>query len=98
MGERNLPCHQGIAVGDVRRWIVESVFQLDVHPHAELLDIERGGTPIDADFLPDGRASSALKLARSVIFVLLSVNLGRPILGGVPGLAPSCGPAFWNDP
>jgi len=40
MGKRNLPGHHRVAVSDVRQQIVETVLQLDIHAHSELLDIE----------------------------------------------------------
>ena len=51
MGERDLACHDRIVLGHVREQVVQAVLQLDVHPSAELLDVERRRAPVHTDFL-----------------------------------------------
>ena len=41
VGERDLSRDHGVIVGDIRQRIAETVLQLDVHSHPELLDVER---------------------------------------------------------
>jgi hypothetical protein len=42
-----------IVVGDVGSRVMETVFELDVHPHSELLDIDGRCAPVDSDLLPE---------------------------------------------
>src|SRR6266508_3255673 len=49
MRERDLAGEDGIVIGDVRNRVVAAVFQFDVHPAAELLDVEGRRVPVDAD-------------------------------------------------
>src|SRR5947207_11864074 len=51
--ERDLAGGDGVIVGHVRLRVVEAVLQLDVHPGAELFDVERGTAPLDPDLLAD---------------------------------------------
>ena len=42
MGERDLTHHNQLVVGDVRRRILKTVLELNLHPPAELVDVEGG--------------------------------------------------------
>jgi hypothetical protein len=46
-----LPVTTGIIVRDIGGGIVESVLQLDVHSHTELLDVECSLLPVDTNLL-----------------------------------------------
>jgi hypothetical protein len=43
----------GVIVGDIRSLVHEPVLELDIHPFAELLDVEGGAVPVDADLDAD---------------------------------------------
>jgi hypothetical protein len=51
--ERDLRGDAGVVVADVRDQVVETVLELDVHAGTELLDVERGCSPVDPDLLTD---------------------------------------------
>ena len=53
MGKRDLARHDGIVIGHVRQRVVATVLQLDVHPAAELLEVEGRRVPVDADLGAD---------------------------------------------
>ena len=50
-------------VGDLVDGIVKTMLQFDIQTHAELLDVERGRTPVNANLDPTASASSLVKLA-----------------------------------
>ena len=49
VGPRDLRRHDDVIVGDIGRRVARAVLKLDVHPHPELLEAERGSIPVDAD-------------------------------------------------
>ncbi len=49
MGKRDLARHDGIVIGHVRHRLVATVLRFDVHPPAELLEVEGRRVPVDAD-------------------------------------------------
>jgi hypothetical protein len=51
--ERDLPGGQRVVVRHVRLRVTRPVLELDVHPHAELLDVERRCHPVDPEPLAD---------------------------------------------
>src|SRR5258706_12884033 len=53
MGERDLAGDEGIIVRHVRQQVVKAVFELDIHPSPELVDVEGRGRPVDSDLLAD---------------------------------------------
>jgi hypothetical protein len=72
--ERDLRGHVRVVVADIGAEVVQAVLQLDVHPGPELLDIKprhSQSIPISA---PIWRASSAVKLSRSIIAPSLSLR------------------------
>jgi hypothetical protein len=56
MGERDLGGDIRVVVAYVRARVVQTVFELDLHPDPELLDVEGRCGPIDPKLLAD-RAS-----------------------------------------
>jgi hypothetical protein len=48
VGERELARHDRIVIGQVRSRLVATVLEFDVHPVAELLEVEGSRVPVDA--------------------------------------------------
>ena len=49
VGPRDLRRHDDVVAGDIGLRIAGAVLKLDVHPHPELLEAERGTIPVDTD-------------------------------------------------